>query len=117
MGGLTITTLILHLSGAQAQQTYLSKRGRGLRLLLSWEQGCGDWKLNKSVIQIWQWEASPPRRMRAWVSWAEQEGSCSALEASDGDGRSDWLVHTCTPTPPHTQRWDSALQRRCGGKA
>lgn len=91
MGGLTITTLILHLSGAQAQQTYLSKHGRGLRLLLllSWEQGCGDWKLNKSVIQIWQWEASPPRRMRVWDSWAEQEGSCSALEAGDGDGMSE----------------------------
>ena len=37
-----ITTPILHLSGAQAQQTYLSQRGRALRLLLSREQGCGD---------------------------------------------------------------------------
>lgn len=43
MSGSVVWLAILpHLLGIWEQQTYLSKRGRALRLLLSWEQGCGD---------------------------------------------------------------------------
>ena len=113
--GLTITALILHLSGAQPQ--HLPERA---------QQGLASSAL--VATRLWGFnieQVHDSDMAKGTIPSQKDEGLCllgrarrvllPPLQQLLMGMEAQMFVHICTP--PHAQRWDSALHSNSGGKA